>query len=86
VHARDEFEDLESGTKRLIDASSISKTYSRSVDEFLTRCRTGATRDRIDYALMTTGTPPEKALRDFLLRRNLRIAPTGETPDAKAVR
>ncbi len=76
-----EFEDLESGERRLIDASSISAAYKKSVDDFLTRCRTGATRDGIDYALVRTDTPPEKALRDFLLRRNLGLphaqGPTG---------
>ncbi|MGV3708792.1 MAG: DUF58 domain-containing protein [Gemmatimonas sp.] len=71
-----EFEDLESGDKRLIDARSISQEYARSLDAFLARCRTGATRDGIDYALVTTAIPPEKSLRDFLLRRHLRIAPT----------
>ncbi|MEP6835665.1 MAG: DUF58 domain-containing protein [Gemmatimonas sp.] len=69
-----EFEDLESGERRLIDAGSISAAYKQSVDDFLSRCRTGAARDGIDYALVRTDTPPEKALRDFLLRRNLGMA------------
>jgi len=66
-----EFEDLETGERRLIDASAMSAAYNQNVDDFLARCRTGATRDGIDYALVRTDTPPEKALRDFLLRRNL---------------
>lgn len=66
-----EFEDLESGQRRLIDANAIRATYNREVEEFLARCRTGAVRDGIDYALVSTETPPERALRDFLLRRNI---------------
>ena len=69
-----EFEDLESGERRLIDVSAIGATYKRNVDDFLKRCRSGATRDGIDYALVRTDSPPERALRDFLLRRNLGLA------------
>jgi len=66
-----EFEDLESGQRRLIDANSIRAPYNRDIEEFLARCRNGAVRDGVDYALMNTDTPPERALRDFLLRRNM---------------
>lgn len=69
-----EFQDLESGQKRLIDAGSISATYKQSVEDFLARCRSGAMRDGMDYALVNTDTPPERALRDFLLRRNMGAA------------
>lgn len=69
-----EFQDLESGQKRLIDAGSIGAAYKQSVQDFLARCRNGAMRDGLDYALMSTETPPEKSLRDFLLRRNLGVA------------
>ena len=66
-----EFEDLESGQRRLIDAGSIRAEYERSVGDFLERCRTDASRDGIDYGLISTDVPPERALRDFLLRRSL---------------
>lgn len=69
-----EFEDLESGQRRLIDAGSIATRYTQGMDAFLARCRAGAVRDGIDYALVTTDTPPERALRDFLLRRNMGLA------------
>lgn len=81
-----EFEDLESGVKRLIDANSIAREYAQSVDAFLTRCRTGATRDGIDYALVTTAFAPEKSLRDFLLRRQLRIAPASDMQERTGAR
>jgi uncharacterized protein (DUF58 family) len=71
-----EFEDLESGQRRLIDASSFAASYTQNVNAFLERCRIGATRDGIDYALVNTSTSPERALRDFLLRRNLGLSAT----------
>jgi uncharacterized protein (DUF58 family) len=73
-----EFEDLESGQRRLVNAGSISAQYKQGLDDFLTRCRTGAVRDGIDYALVSTDTAPERALRDFLLRRHMSAgAPRG---------
>lgn len=69
-----EFEDLESGQRRLIDANAIRAAYNREVEDFLARCRSGAVRDGIDYALVSTDAPPERALRDFLLRRNMNVA------------
>ena len=64
-----EVEDLETGTRRLVDAGAAEQTYRTAVREFLDRCRTLANRDGIDYALMTTDAPPERVLRDYLLRR-----------------
>jgi uncharacterized protein (DUF58 family) len=64
-----ELEDLESGERRLVDAASVTE-YGGAISEFLTRCRTQALRDGIDYALMTTDMPPEVALREYLLRRS----------------
>ncbi|MDQ6611838.1 MAG: DUF58 domain-containing protein [Gemmatimonadota bacterium] len=66
-----EFEDLESGERRLIDATSMNDMYERNMQDFLDRCRVGASRDGIEYALISTDTAPERALRDFLLRRSL---------------
>jgi uncharacterized protein (DUF58 family) len=71
-----EFEDLESGQRRLIDAGSYAREYARKIDAFLERCRAGAVRDGIDYALVNTDTAPERALRDFLLRRHLGVTAT----------
>lgn len=77
-----EFEDLETGQRRLINAGAISSAYKRDVYAFLERCRTGATRDGLDYALVTTDTPPERALRDFLLRRNMGAAASRQSATA----
>jgi len=64
-----ELEDAESGERRLVDAGMLQKDYRAAVAGFLERCRTLAHRDGVDYALMSTGTPPERVLRDYLVRR-----------------
>ena len=64
------FEDLESGHRQLVDAGSVATAYRGAVDAFLKRCREHAVSDGFDYALISTETPPEAALRDFLLRRS----------------
>jgi uncharacterized protein (DUF58 family) len=69
-----EMEDLETGARRIVDASAARAGYQAAVSQFLDRCRTEARRDGIDYALMTTEAPPASALRAFLLRRGGRIA------------
>lgn len=65
-----EIEDAESGERRLADAAGIAPAYRAAVDAFLERCRVNAQRDGVDYALMNTDTPPEVALRQYLLRRS----------------
>jgi uncharacterized protein (DUF58 family) len=64
-----EFEDLESRERRLLDARAVTAQYNAAVGEFLARCRAGAHRDGVDYALMPVDVRPERALRDYLLRR-----------------
>ena len=64
-----DFKDLESGTRQLVDATAAARAYCSAVAGFLERCRSHAQRDNIDYARMTTDTPPARALRDYLLRR-----------------
>jgi uncharacterized protein (DUF58 family) len=64
-----EFEDLESGERRLLDAAAASHEYRGSLRRFLDACRTEAQRDGVDYTLMPTGEPPARALRNYLLKR-----------------
>jgi uncharacterized protein (DUF58 family) len=64
-----ELEDLESGERRLVDPASVQAEYRAAVADFLERCRTFAHRDGVDYGLMSTGAPPERVLRDYLVRR-----------------
>ena len=64
-----ELEDAESGERRLVDAAMLQRDYRAAISDFLDRWRTLAHRDGIDYALMSTGSPPERVLRDYLIRR-----------------
>lgn len=61
-----ELEDLETGARRLVDASALSAAYVEAHGAFLGRCRKGAQRDGIAYALVDTGLPPARALRDAM--------------------
>jgi uncharacterized protein (DUF58 family) len=65
-----EFEDLESGDRRRVEAGAAAGAYRAGFEAFLQRCRERALRDYVDYALMPTDLAPERALRDFLLRRH----------------
>jgi uncharacterized protein (DUF58 family) len=71
-----ELEDLESGERRLVDATTANARYRSAMQEFLDRCRAGALRDGVDHALIVTDTAPSVALRDYLLRRARRVAAT----------
>lgn len=64
-----EFEDLETGSRVLVDPRRARAGYRQSIAEFLEEWRTSARRDGFDYALMTTDEAPSEALRGFLLRR-----------------
>jgi len=64
-----EFEDLESGGTRLVEASSLAEGYRARVKQFLDRWRSEARGSGLDYALMTTDVPPDDALRGYLIRR-----------------
>lgn len=64
-----EFEDLESGARRVVDGSATGRDYRAAVAEFLAQCRRQAHRDGLDYALMPTDVAPARALRTYLLKR-----------------
>jgi uncharacterized protein (DUF58 family) len=75
-----EFEDIEQGNRMLVDARNAARTYQGSVTGFLERTRVDAQREGIEYALATTDAPPERVLREYLLRRGALQAashPTG---------
>jgi hypothetical protein len=52
----------------------IAGAYDAAMSAFLQRCRAEAYRGGIDYALLSTGEPPERALRGWLVRRAARAA------------
>jgi uncharacterized protein (DUF58 family) len=64
-----EFEDLETGSRLLLDAASARTTYTFQFNSFIARCRYTAQRDGVDYALFSTAEPPARELREYLLRR-----------------
>jgi uncharacterized protein (DUF58 family) len=64
-----EFEDVETGDRRLVNATAIEVEYRANLETFLDRWRTTARSDGIDYALMSIDEPPEQTLREYLLRR-----------------
>jgi len=72
VSGQVELLDAESDERQLVDASAIGAQYALAIREFLERCRTHALRDGIDYARIMTDSPPQVALRDYLLRRSRR--------------
>jgi hypothetical protein len=71
-----------------VDAASAATTYRHAIVAFLSRWRTSALRDGIDHALITTDSPPEIALREYLLKRSARgaarSAPRSPAPTARA--
>ena len=77
-----EFEDLETGEKRLIDAGAIAAEYRTAFATFVQQSRENAVRDNVDYALMRTDAPPGEALRDVLMRRGAK--PGAHTPGSRS--
>lgn len=69
-----EFEDLETGERRRLDATSAAPAYRQAFAAFLAAGRAGALRDHVDYALMRTDVAPGRSLRDFLIRRGAQPA------------
>ena len=64
-----ELEDLETGERRLVDASAARTNYEQEMQAFLDRQRTNANSAGIEYALMPIDVPVDRTLRDYLLHR-----------------
>jgi uncharacterized protein (DUF58 family) len=64
-----EFEDSETRARVVVDARAARGVYRDQVAAFLERWRTGARRDGLDYALVTTDEKPSDALRTYLVKR-----------------
>lgn len=64
-----ELDELESRQRLRVDATAMAETYAAAVQDFLRSLRTIAVQDGVEYALFTTDVPPERGLRDYLLRR-----------------
>lgn len=64
-----ELTDLETGRTLPLNASLGRSAYKDAVTAFLERWRSRAAAEGFQYSLIVTDTPPEHALRNFLLRR-----------------
>ncbi len=63
------FVDRESGRRLEIDAPAARRSYTEQMSAFLERWRVRAAREGMQYALMVTDAPVDRALRSFLLAR-----------------
>src|SRR5476651_1725801 len=64
-----DFTDLESGRSLAINVSLARREYKDAVAAFLERWRSRAGAEGFQYSLIVTDTPPDRALRNFLLAR-----------------
>jgi uncharacterized protein (DUF58 family) len=64
-----EFADLETGRRLAINAGLARREYTDAVAAFLERWHARAGAEGFQYSLIVTDTPPERALRNFLLAR-----------------
>jgi len=72
-----ELQDLESGARHVVEPATAAADYRDAVALFLERCRSFAQHEGIDYGLFDTSEPPERTLRDYLVRRSARQASPG---------
>ena len=63
------FRDIESGETLAAQPSQLRSSYPDAVQEFVERYRTGCAAHGMDYRLMSTATPFDDALFDYLSRR-----------------
>jgi len=64
-----ELTDLETGARLAINTVIARREYKDGVAAFLERMRTLAVAEGFQYSLVVTDTPPDRALRNFLLAR-----------------
>ncbi|HKA87972.1 MAG TPA: DUF58 domain-containing protein [Haliangiales bacterium] len=63
------FESLEDDRRLIADPRAIRSAYLRELDDFLTRLRKGLGEGDVEYQLVRTSQPVERALLDFLVPR-----------------
>jgi len=64
-----ELTDLESGRRIAVNTDAARREYKDAIADFVERCRQRAVAEGFQYALLTTDTPPDRALRTILLSR-----------------
>lgn len=63
------FKDLETGEELVTQPYQLRQTYSKAVADFIDTIKKGCYKSNIDYHLIDTSTPFDKALRDYLTKR-----------------
>jgi hypothetical protein len=63
------FVDMEDNTTLVVEPNLISDEYQAALQEFLVNVKVACHNVHADYQLVTTDTPLEPLLRDFLLNR-----------------
>jgi uncharacterized protein (DUF58 family) len=64
------FRDMETGEEMITQPFQIQKAYSKAVSNFVGRLKKECHEHNIDYHLISTADPFDKALRDYLTKRN----------------
>ena len=63
------FKDMETGAEITTQPMHLKNAYASAVDEFCTQIKRGCHAQNIDYVRITTDTPFDKALREYLVKR-----------------
>jgi hypothetical protein len=66
------FTDLETNERIVADPLAVRERYLHAIQEHLDTIRARAGEARIDYAVLDTATPYDKALSTFLINRRAR--------------
>lgn len=64
------FIDLETQEDIVTEPIQIKKEYQKLLKEFTNKIEKGCRESKIDYSLITTSTPFDKAMKDYLNKRN----------------
>lgn len=64
------FKDLETGEEMITQPYQIQRTYSTAVKDFINHIETECHNHNIDYHLINTSEPFDKALREYLTKRS----------------
>ena len=64
------FKDLESNDFIKTQPEFIKETYRKNIKEFIDFYRVNLINNKIDYKLLTTDMPYDKALTEYLIKRN----------------
>ncbi len=64
-----ELQDLETGARLLVEPATAAAAHRAAMTGFLERCRSFALHEGIDYGMFDISEAPERALRDYLVRR-----------------